>query len=101
MNRRLVVPLLVAASACFVPRSVKVDRVERPTQAGDTVTVRSPVKAHLINGSTVLFRDGVRIAQDTAWGVGILYGLTLHDSTRIHALPLDSVVGMESYRTHS
>jgi hypothetical protein len=101
MNRRLVVPLLVAASACFVPRSVQVDRVERPIGAGDTVTVRSPVKAHLINGSTVVFRDGLQISQEKAWGWGILYDLTLHDSTSVRELPLDSVVGMETYRTHS
>jgi hypothetical protein len=101
MNRRILVPLLVVAAACFVQRSVKVDRIERPIGMGDTVTVRSPVKAHLINGSTVVFRDGLQISRDKVWGWGILYDLTLHDSTSIRELPLDSVLGMETYRTHS
>lgn len=99
MNRRFVVPLLVVVSACIISRGVQVEPVERPA-AGDSVTVNSPVKAHLINGSTVLFSNGLRVAHDSAWGSGIRYDLALRDSTAVDVLPLDSVVGMEAYRTH-
>jgi len=98
MHRRLMVPLLVGASACIISRGVQVHTLERPASS-DSVAVRTPVKAHLIDGSTVLFRSGLRIARDSAWGAGVRYGLTLRDSSDIDVLPLDSVVGMESYRT--
>jgi len=94
-----VVPLLVVVSACVISRSVQIRPLERPA-GDDSVTVNSPVKAHLINGSTVLFHDGLRIAHDSAWGSGIRYDLMLRDSTNIEVLSLDSVVGMEAYRTH-
>ena len=93
------VPLLVAASACIISRGVQVDRLAQPSAEGDTVVVRSAVKVHLIDGSTVLFRKGLHVARDTAWGSGVRYGLMLRDSSSVDGLPLDSVVGMESYRT--
>jgi len=99
MKRRLIVPLLVGLTACIISRGIHVDRVALPTTAGDTVVVRSAVKAHLIDGSTVLFRKGLEVSRDSAWGSGMRYGLTLRDSAPVDKLPLDSVVGMESYRT--
>src|SRR6266850_3867702 len=99
MKRRLIVPLLVGLTACFISRGFHVDRVALPRTAGDTVIVRSAVKAHLIDGSTVLFRTGLEVSHDSAWGSGMRYGLTLRDSAPVAKLPLDSVVGMESYRT--
>jgi hypothetical protein len=100
MNQRLIVPLLVAASACVISRGVHVDRVARPTSDGDTIVVRSPVKAHLIDGSTVVFRRGLQVSRTQVWGAGVRYGLTLRDSTSVNSLLLDSVLGMETYRTH-
>lgn len=99
MNRRFVVPLLVGIGACFSPRSIRVAALEHP-QAG-VITVATPVKAHLLDGSTAVFRDGIRLGRDSAWGVGMRYSLTLRDSTPLTLLALDSVVGMESYRTHT
>lgn len=98
MNRRLLVPLLVFSSSCILARGVQVSPFERPASGG-VVAVSSPVKAHLIDGSTVLFKSGVRIERDTAWGTGVRYGLTLRDSAGVSVLPLDSVVGMETYQT--
>jgi hypothetical protein len=101
MNRRLIVPLLVALSACIISRGVQVASVERPAAAGDTVTVRSPVKVHLIDGSTALFRSGIQVSRDRAWGTGgMRYGLTLRDSSSVSVVSMDSVLGMESFRDH-
>src|SRR5882672_2767560 len=99
MKRRLIVPLLVGLTACIISRGIHVDRVALPRTAGDTVIVRSAVKAHLIDGSTVLFREGIEVSRDSAWGSGMRFGLTLGDSAPVARLPLDSVIGMESYRT--
>lgn len=98
MHRRLAVPLVVVVSACLIARNVEVTPVAR-TSAHDSITVATPVKAHLLDGSTVMFRSGVLVQRDTVWGEGIRYDLTLRDSTRLRMLPLDSVVGMEAYRT--
>ena len=98
MNRRLVVPLVVAASACIISRGVQVEPLLRSAK-DDGIYVVTPVKAHLIDGSTVLFPGGVRVERDTVWGAGTRYGLALLDSSRVAVLLLDSVVGMEVYRT--
>jgi hypothetical protein len=68
-------------------------------QAGDSVSVSSPVKAHLLDGSTVVFRDGVDVVRDTIRGDGTRYSLTLQDSVAVTSLVLDSVAGMEVFRT--
>jgi len=99
MDRRVVLPLAFVASACFIYRSVQVDPLERPTTPADSVIVQTPVKAHLADGSTVVFRNGVRIVGGVAWGLGMRYDLALRDSAPVARLALDSVVGMESFRT--
>ena len=99
MHRRVVLPLAFALSACFIYRNVEVESVGRPIAPGDSVIVTTPVKAHLIDGSTVVFPHGVRVAGATVSGEGTRYGLTLLDSTFVKELALDSLVGMESFRT--
>ena len=98
MHRRVVLPLALALSACFMYRNVQVESLERPATTVDSVTVATPVKAHLVDGSTVVFPDGVRVAGGTVWGAGTRYGLALRDSAAVTRLALDSVVGMESFR---
>lgn len=83
-------------SACFIAHHVSVREVNR---AADSVRVRTPVKAHLPDGSTVVFREGVLIAGGRLIGAGTRYDLTLVNATAVAELPLDSVVGLESFRT--
>ena len=98
MDRRLAVPLAVLVSSCvWTFQGVEVAPLER--HPGDSVAVVSPVKAHLLNGSTVVFRDGVHLVRDTLRGLGTRYDLTLRDSTAVMGLALDSVVGIEVFRT--
>ncbi len=95
--RTLALPLLVVASACvWIFQGVQVTALDRPA---DSVTVVTPVKAHLVDGSTVVYPDGVKLARDTIWGTGTRYNLALHDSGTVEGLPLDSVLGMETFRT--
>ncbi len=65
----------------------------------DSLDIETPVKAHLRDGSTVLYPDGVLLARDTLRGPGVRYGLTLRDSTDVSLEPVDSVVALESFRT--
>jgi hypothetical protein len=86
----------LALSACIIAHRVKVEEVSR---GADSVQVTTPVKAHLIDGATVLYRGGVTVARGRLAGTGMRYGLTLSDSSEVAELPLDSVVGLESFRT--
>ncbi len=98
MDRRVIVPLVFAVSACFIYRTVQVETLDRPATPGDTVVVVTPVKAHLIDGSTVVFRHGVHVAGGVVSGEGMRYDLLLRDSAALSALSLDSVIGMEAFR---
>ncbi len=101
-RRRLRVPLLAAltfVAACFIVK--RVDVAEVRAGASDSVEVRSPVKAHLLDGHTVVYPAGVRIARGRLLGNGTRFGLTLGDSVPVVELTLDSVVGMESFETRT
>jgi len=92
------VALLVPLLSCVVVRHTDVSRLERPA-TGETTAVQSPVKAHLLDGSTVVYRVGVTLSHDTLAGTGVRYSLLLGDSLPVTRVPLDSVLGMESFRT--
>jgi len=86
---------LVAGACIWVVHSV---RVEAIGSNADSLALETPVKAHLRDGSTVLYRSGVLLARDTLRGPGVRYGLTLRDSSAASVVPLDSVLAMESFR---
>jgi hypothetical protein len=90
--------LLLAVAGCFIVRGVSVVEVSRTT---DSVQVRTPVKAHLVDGSTVVYREGVLVARGQLTGAGTRYNLTLTDPTPTAELPLDSVMALESFRTRT
>jgi len=94
MGRRVVLPLLLVASACLqVFQGVNT----RPLDPHTPVAVVTPVKAHLLDGSTVVFRGGVVVDSETVQGNGYRYDLTLRDSAAVRSIPLDSIVGMEVF----
>ncbi|HZD80077.1 MAG TPA: hypothetical protein VE646_08555 [Actinomycetota bacterium] len=65
----------------------------------DSVAIRSPVKAHRVDGATVIYEDGVVLVRDTLRGNGVSYDLRLSPSRSVPLLPVDSVVALESYQT--
>jgi hypothetical protein len=65
----------------------------------DAVVVTSPVKAHLKDGSTVVYAKGVTVSGGMLRGAGVRYDLALKQPTNVDNIPLDSVVGMESFQT--
>lgn len=85
--------LAAAAVACVVQRPVvrQLD-VQRPP-----VRVQSPVKAHLIDGSTAIFPEGVTLVDNTVTGTGLRYSIAGGAPVNAGRIPLDSIVGMESY----
>ena len=61
--------------------------------------VRSSVKAHLADGSTVLFPDGVTIEQERVTGDGDRYDIRLIPVGSVSGVARDSVVAIESFDT--
>ena len=96
---------LLSASlvACLVVSRGNVDVEPVSThvaQAGGRTVVESPVRAHLLDGSTVLFRDGVVVANgavSTRDKPGERFDLYLVRTSAVTMVPLDSVVGMENF----
>jgi hypothetical protein len=97
--RLAAVALLLGASACIISRGIAMSRLD--VSATDSTEVHSPVKAHLIDGSIVTFRSGVLVAHNQAIGTGWRYIPTLRESTLVQLVPLDSVIGMEAFRTET
>lgn len=83
------------ASCIFISQSVRVQRVD-PL---DGTVVSTPVKAHLQDGSTVVYTEGVRVADNALHGAGQRYNPALTDSEPVSLVSLDEVVAMESFRT--
>ncbi len=86
----------LAIVGCFIAQTVRVESL--PTGTSDSATVRSPVKAHLLDGSTVVFREGATVARNAVWGAGLRYDLALAETSVTH-VALDSIIAMESFRT--
>ena len=85
--------LLLASGCIFNKVSVK----DVPRTAALTV-VSTPVKAHMLDGSTVVFSGGAAVGGGFVRGTGERYALGSTLPVAAEAIPLDSVVGMESYQ---
>lgn len=99
LRRALVLALPAAiAAACIVSTTTRGKAVPADSATrGQAVTVRTPVKVHLMDGSVIVFRRGVTVASDTIRGTGVRYSATLRDSAVVSAVSLDSVVGAETF----
>jgi len=94
MDRRVALPLVILVSGCIhVFQSIR----PRPLDPHTPVSVTTPVKAHLADGSTVVFLAGVTVDSAQVRGAGNRYSLTLRDSAAVTSIPLDSIVGMEAF----
>ena len=93
---RVILASAVVLGAACVSTRVAVQPVNTSTAAVD---VRTPVKAHMRSGETIVYARGVRVSGDTLRGAGERFGLDLTSRGTVHLVALDSVVGMESYST--
>lgn len=85
---------VLSASGCIFN---KVTVKDVPRSQALTV-VSSPVKAHMVDGSTVVFSNGAAVGGGFVKGDGERYALGSMNPVSVGAVPLDSVVGMESYQ---
>lgn len=59
--------------------------------------VESPVRVHLIDGSSVFFEDGLSVANGQVSGEGILFDQAGEEVGPLNGFPLEDVAAMESY----
>lgn len=84
---------LVSSSCLFIStRAYRVDRW------GDRTAISSPTKAHLCDGSMVVFANGFRVAGNIIVGDGIWFDLTRESSTPVQTISRDSVAFLEYYK---
>lgn len=93
---RAAVLSLILLTSCAI-HELEVTSVD--TESTDPVTVSSPVKAHLTDGSTVVFEDGITVADGQVTGDGRKYNLALDTSVPVSSVALEDVAAMESYQT--
>lgn len=102
MLRRLAVcvgwwGLCFAIGGCVTVRSLDIEPID---PAGtQPIVVESPVKVHLLDGSTVVFRNGIRVVGNEVTGEGFRYDAMLKLEEPVVAVPLDEVAAMESFQT--
>ena len=83
-----------ALVGCIVVSTTTAGRAV-PTSA--PVVVASPVRAYLLDGSIVVYSTGATVTADAIDGAGIRFRPTLGDSVRAGPVPLDSVIGVETF----
>ena len=94
----VILPAAMAASGCIHNfwRTVAV-RVALPDTG--TVAIKTPLKVHLTDGRTVVFRAGASIDRRAITGAGDAYPMLGSAPTRRRPsrVPLDSIVGVETF----
>jgi hypothetical protein len=88
----LAIPLLLAG--CYM--RVRTAQVRELTARGTPVT--SPIKAHMRDGSVVVFAQGAYVGGDSVHGVGERFSAAHVSMGRIVKVPLDSVLGLVNFR---
>lgn len=83
----------VAVACVIVSRS----QYEAVPLSRERIAVSSAVKAHLRDGSIVAFQSGVSVWGDSMRGTGTRYSPTLERVGVVSAIPIDSIVGAESF----
>ena len=96
MRSILTVLVAMLLASCIVHR---LDVVPLDVSSTEPIVVDTPVKAHLYDGSTVVFANGASVSEGTIRGDGQRYDLTLESVAAVTEIPLTDVAAMESYQT--
>lgn len=84
--------------SCVTVRHIEITPIESGEDATLPITVESPVKAHLVDGSTVMFPKGLTVENQKITGEGFKYDITLEHSVPVTEISLDDIAAMESYQ---
>lgn len=98
IRRRLALAVFtVMTGACILVSSTTERERVAAASLGDTV-VTSPTKAHLIDGSVIVFVDGFGLSGRRVLGTGQRFDASRKASVASTGIPLDSVLGFEVFR---
>ena len=89
----LALVIVAAAGACIVVRQHEVDTLD----PGRRVVVETPVKAHLRDGSVIVFPEGAAVTRDSITGNGEKYDALRRPAGSSRGAALNDVVGAEAY----
>ena len=95
MRLKLVVGLLAVSGCIMRVREVDVESHSLPLRA---TLISTPVKAHLRDGTTIVFRYGVQVTATELIGSGDRFDLALRLQGLTTRVPIDSVGALESFR---
>lgn len=95
-SRSIVLLLTLVIASCIVHR---VDIVPVDVSAETPILVATPVKAHLINGSTVVFPEGVNVYDGRVKGKGERFDIALENNQFVDEIALADIAAMESFQT--
>ena len=95
LRSAIAILLIVTTTSCVVAsRRVDINNLDYRKP----VDVSSPVKAHLKDGSTIVYPAGVTVTATELQGSGTRYPFAGASASQAGRIPLDQVVAMESYR---
>lgn len=97
MRNYLLLACVILVS-CVTVRHIDINSVEPSDDSAETITVETPVKAHLTDGATVMFPKGVTVGDNKVRGQGLRYDITLTTSEPVTEIDLETVAAMESYQ---
>lgn len=92
---RLVALLTAVACSGCVFRSGQVLPLNVPPES--SATIRDPVRVHLRDGSTVVFRDGVEVHPTAIGGSGLVYDLRGNLVGSVTLILPEQIAAMESF----
>jgi hypothetical protein len=95
---RLFLSLAFLFLVSCVVYETEVEPIEYEEQSESLISVESPVKAHLQDGSTIVYPKGITIEDGIVKGQGFKYDITLGHSEPVTEVNLDEVAAMETYQ---
>ena len=92
------VAIIPVAAGCFHSRSTRIDSETLPLR--DTIFVTTPIRAHLADGSAVVFRHGASVADGMILGRAVHHDPLRKVRTVRDSAPLDSVIAVEAFHSN-
>jgi len=92
-----IILLCITVTSCYIHTKVKPINKENILASKPFVT-NSPTKAHLTDGSLIVFEKGLKIENNILKGVGIRYDLSRQSQYPFSEVTMDSVVCLKYYK---
>lgn len=92
-----IVLLCTTITSCYIHTKVHSINTENIRESKKFV-IKSPTKAHLTDGSLIVFEKGLKIENNTLKGDGIRYNLSRQNQYPFSEVTMDSVVCLKYYK---